>query len=305
MSKFSLKVTHGKAKLLNTKSKVSRSSSTNNNAKPNGEDLAADISEVRDIEPLPEQFDKLTPPVASTSSSNKGGGKFKSSRMQSKPASSVRESADENSFDFTLAASDDDFSKGEISTESSDESSGTSSYGSGSEQMPDSSDDGPTRGGRCTPTIMLSRDEVRERMKANPDIQLLVHELAEDKVKDELRKLGVLGSTGLYKKTKHLKTKGRISSRGNQVKQTNKFLSSPQFTRSSKVQGLTKNLNNKPTGRELVKSPSDTTLYTPALKQGRGSRSDADWLINQISNFVESIRLETSGRKGERSDLDR
>ena len=39
----------------------------------------------------------------------------------------------------------------------------------------------------------------------------------------------------------------------------------------------------------VIKSPSDTTIYTPALKKGR----EQDNLINKISNFVESIRLES------------
>ena len=41
-----------------------------------------------------------------------------------------------------------------------------------------------------------------------------------------------------------------------------------------------------------VKSPSDTTLYTPALKRGY----KADNTIQKISNFVESLRLSSVGR---------
>ena len=40
---------------------------------------------------------------------------------------------------------------------------------------------------------------------------------------------------------------------------------------------------------EQAKSPSDTTLYTPTLKKGR----DNNEILNKITNFVESIRLET------------
>ena len=40
---------------------------------------------------------------------------------------------------------------------------------------------------------------------------------------------------------------------------------------------------------QLIKSPSDTTLYAPALQKGGG-----DDAINKISNFVESIRLDKS-----------
>ena len=43
-----------------------------------------------------------------------------------------------------------------------------------------------------------------------------------------------------------------------------------------------------------IKSPSDSTLYTPALKKGK----QADNLINKISAFVENIRLETKEASG-------
>ena len=40
---------------------------------------------------------------------------------------------------------------------------------------------------------------------------------------------------------------------------------------------------------KMVKSPSDTTLYKPAMKKGVESE-----LVNRISNFVENIRIETA-----------
>ena len=46
---------------------------------------------------------------------------------------------------------------------------------------------------------------------------------------------------------------------------------------------------------EKIKSPSDTTLYNPALKRA----ACADDIIDKISNFVESIRIESEmGREG-------
>ena len=47
---------------------------------------------------------------------------------------------------------------------------------------------------------------------------------------------------------------------------------------------------------EITKSPSDSTLYEPALKKIVESECDSDSLINKISNFVEGIRLETVGK---------
>ena len=66
----------------------------------------------------------------------------------------------------------------------------------------------------------------------------------------------------------------------------------------------TKQSTPKKMGREnqersnLIKSPSDTTLYTPALKKLNPGMGDND-LIERISNFVEGIRMETTtDRKG-------
>ena len=41
----------------------------------------------------------------------------------------------------------------------------------------------------------------------------------------------------------------------------------------------------------IVKSPSDTTIYSPAFLKKQGK---ADEVINQISNFVEDIRIASS-----------
>ena len=44
-----------------------------------------------------------------------------------------------------------------------------------------------------------------------------------------------------------------------------------------------------------VKSPSDTTLYAPALRK---AKIDSDIMINKISDFVEAIRMEGDREKG-------
>ena len=49
---------------------------------------------------------------------------------------------------------------------------------------------------------------------------------------------------------------------------------------------------------QQVKSPSDTTIYAPALKKLVGNTvNEGDHLIERISNFVEEIRLETASRE--------
>ena len=55
------------------------------------------------------------------------------------------------------------------------------------------------------------------------------------------------------------------------------------------AQGKMANYSNMVKSPNLVKSPSDTTIYTPGLR--RISNEDVS-LIEKISNFVESIRLD-------------
>ena len=47
-----------------------------------------------------------------------------------------------------------------------------------------------------------------------------------------------------------------------------------------------------PRPNNLAKSPSDTTLYAPVLKMISEGKQEQDVLIDRISNFVESIRME-------------
>ena len=50
-------------------------------------------------------------------------------------------------------------------------------------------------------------------------------------------------------------------------------------------------MNGRHQASPVAKSPSDSTLYTPALRQGKVDNQ----IINRISNFVDNIRLETQG----------
>ena len=43
-----------------------------------------------------------------------------------------------------------------------------------------------------------------------------------------------------------------------------------------------------------MKSPSDTTIYAPALRRIEQGKSNSSELMERISNFVEEIRLETN-----------
>ena len=56
---------------------------------------------------------------------------------------------------------------------------------------------------------------------------------------------------------------------------------------------LSKNIRSKGNS-QVMKSPSDTTIYKPALMKGA---SESNEIINKISNFVEGIRIQSSSRK--------
>ena len=224
-------------------------------------------------------------------------------RESRKPDTPMVRGGDDPGYDLSLAASDDDFDEPggcpPMDARSSDgsESAETSSSDSDSDDSStNSSDSDPTRDGRHTPTVMLSREEVKARMRANPSMNLLVKELAEDRVTEELQKLGVLQGSGQYERGAAKASKSKL------VKSSQKGLdqnmASPQFSREVRVKK--KRLKDAGLNGQKVKSPSDTTLYTPALKQGKRNQYEADRVINQISNFVEGIRLESSGGKSGR-----
>ena len=137
---------------------------------------------------------------------------------------------------------------------------------------------------------MLTEAQVRERMQQNPDMNTLIKQLTEERVKEELTKLGILSGTG--------KSRGKgLVKHSNKSKHTRE--NSPQFSRMKTTPDKAMAKQNKvyhPNGRQ-IKSPSDTMLYMLALKQAKQSSNQADRLINQISDFVENIRLETEGQE--------
>ena len=53
--------------------------------------------------------------------------------------------------------------------------------------------------------------------------------------------------------------------------------------------------NNKVTNESTIKSPSDTTIYAPALNKGFNNQNNQQ--INKITNFVESMRVQDDRRR--------
>ena len=100
-------------------------------------------------------------------------------------------------------------------------------------------------------------------MKNNPGMQRLVKELADDCVKEELMKMGLVDDKG------QPKGKAKMVDRDNGMR-------SPQYSRGEnsnvllpKPKLLTKHrIYSDDKGQDKnIKSPSDTTLYAPALKK--------------------------------------
>ena len=108
---------------------------------------------------------------------------------------------------------------------------------------------------------LTAADKVSELSK-DPEVQDYLMELVEKQVKKSLDKVKAGGKSAPPRNMKE----------GNQV-----------------------NLEKE----DLIKSPSDTTLYTPTFRKGVQENA----IIDKISNFVESIRIE--GQSSEQSARDR
>ena len=91
----------------------------------------------------------------------------------------------------------------------------------------------------------MTREDLKARMKADPELSSLIHELSDKRVQPNWPAPPPVATNTPIKRR----------SRGN-------------------------------IGGNMVKSPSDTTLYTPALQQIRQNNA-----VEQISNFVQEIQL--------------
>ena len=106
------------------------------------------------------------------------------------------------------------------------------------------------------------KQQWRNKMKRDPHLRQLINELVDEKIEEE--------PTPRVKKGKISKSTDKKSKRGK--------------------------IPNSFEGENILKSPSDTTLYTPVLKRGKKANN----LIDRISDFVESIRLETESEDSRR-----
>ena len=61
--------------------------------------------------------------------------------------------------------------------------------------------------------------------------------------------------------------------------------------------------HNKGKAHEVIKSPSDTTIYAPALAKGKRAAENAGTIDKMISQFVENIKLASLGKGSEGDNL--
>ena len=117
------------------------------------------------------------------------------------------------------------------------------------------------------PVVEKIPAEVIESLKSNPDLAQYIGDMVEAQVDARLKARETTAQGSLWKKGK--------GKRSNEL---------PQVT----PQGVKEPHNGN---TSFVKSPSDTTIYRPALRQGV---SESNEIIHKISNFVENICLGNS-----------
>ena len=148
-----------------------------------------------------------------------------------------------------------------------------------SESDPSSSEEDSPSDGDMDPEVELVQAERKKHERLRKD--LVYRWLVEDMVTERVRQ-------------DREERRGRERHRGGKKKKHKRHRESCLGTRTP--------LNNfdmgevAPPRTNLVKSPSDTTLYTPALKQ----RHQYDNAINHISNFVESLRISSDRGRSSR-----
>ena len=121
------------------------------------------------------------------------------------------------------------------------------------------------------------RADFRRKVQSDPHLKSLLYELVDERVQEQMQVDRDRQST--YETPKDQQRKQNVS---------------------KKSKGISGVYGNIPINFDNVhvqdnvhvnKSPSDSTLYTPALKKG----VEVNGIIDRISNFVETIRLESEG----------
>ena len=130
-----------------------------------------------------------------------------------------------------------------------------------------------------------------KHLRNDPDFNEFLDQVLDRKLSDK--------TSGSNSTAKGAKVKGTVNS----IFNVNQNATCNPKAQQQGVSSVSKPSNHTPQVRNLIKSPSDTTLYTPGLQKG-----NANSLINgvsdieKISNFVESIRIDNSTNSGRHSN---
>ena len=130
------------------------------------------------------------------------------------------------------------------------------------------------------PTKPPTQDEIEEEVqqwKKNPAVKQFFWEMFADEFKER--------ETEMIKTVTDKVSKENRSINERQQKPGNDTTQKDNANESRNSRAVIKRT-------EVIKSPSDTTIYQPAFKVN----DQSDKLINKISNFVEGIRIESAGK---------
>ena len=161
----------------------------------------------------------------------------------------------------------DDFTSSGESTDSGDNSA-DDSYSDDDNSSSESDSQGLSETSTSRKTDLMGRRQIA----LDPAIKLMMEEMVQEGIHKGIEEYSKKKTHGRSKKRRVKNSKG-----ANMGKNSDAIANLPISTP----------LKDK--GQKIIKSPSDTTLYKPALAKGRGEND----LLNRISNFVENIRLET------------
>ena len=126
-------------------------------------------------------------------------------------------------------------------------------------------------------------EELKRQIRQDPEMRSLVAELVHDELHDN----------GGRSMPKPRKSKGNLVMDSGKADHRSDHMPMGVAVQNTPVKAK----NNRTTETQIIKSPSDTTLYKPALQKGRQSE-----LINQISNFVKIIWMESERPGSSRYD---
>ena len=138
--------------------------------------------------------------------------------------------------------------------------------------------------------------KARKLLKDNPDLKDLFNEMLDDRIKD-VQKLTEKGK--INDKNKELDSDS--SARAANKSDKRDLAQQSQTEENEEEDVITTPVKRN---RNVIKSPSDTTLYRPVFQrekdkgeQANSFKGDNNHLVDQITRFVESIRMQTEDKR--------